>query len=92
MAENQQQLQATLQELRATLIDMDQLDDQTRQMLHTVVGDLQRLLQRDEGWTQEDVQPVNRDLRELLLRFETDHPQLTNVLGRIADGLANLGI
>ena len=31
-------------------------------------------------------------LRELLLKFEAEHPQFSELLGRIADGLSRMGI
>ena len=68
------------------------LDDQTRELLQSLTGQLQRLLQQEAGLSPEDVRPVHHDLKQLLLRFETEHPQLTAILGRIADGLANVGI
>ena len=86
------QLQATLQELRDALTGAEPIDDPTRELLQSVTEQLQRLLQQEKGLSREDVHPVNRDLKELLLRFETEHPQLTSILGRIADGLANVGI
>ena len=84
------QLQATLQELRDALTGAEPIDDQTRELLQSVTEQLQRLLQQEKGLSQEDVHPVNRDLKELLLRFETEHPQLTSILGRIADGLEHV--
>ncbi len=86
------QLQDTLVELRETLGGMDRIDESTRQSLHVLVDDLQGLLQQEDGPSRDDIHPVKRDLKDLLLRFETEHPQLTSILGRIADGLANLGI
>jgi len=85
-------LQQTLQELRDLLSEEGDVDAQTRSELQQVLEPLQKLLQRDEALSQEDVRPVDRGLKELLLRFESEHPQLASILGRIADGLANLGI
>jgi uncharacterized coiled-coil protein SlyX len=86
------QLQATLQELSDALTQAEPIDDQTRELLQSVTGKLQQLLQQEKGLSREDVGPVDRDLKALLLRFETEHPRLTSILGRIADGLANVGI
>jgi ABC-type transporter Mla subunit MlaD len=86
------QLRATLQELSDALTQAGSIDDQTRELLQSVTGQLQQLLQQEKKLSPEDVRPVDRDLKELLLRFETEHPQLTSILGRIADGLANVGI
>lgn len=86
------QLQVTLEELHDALGDAEQIDDDTREMLQTVTVEIQRLLDEEASPTQQDVHTVSSELKELLLRFESEHPQLTGILGRIADGLANLGI
>lgn len=89
---DKERLEATLQELYETLATAGPIDDRTRQLLQSVTAELQRLLQQETDLSAADVSPVHRDLKELLLRFETEHPQFTSILGRIADGLANLGI
>ncbi len=86
------QLQVTLEELHEALGDAEQIDDDTRAMLKTVTAEIQRLLDEEQSPTEQDVHSVSSELKELLLRFESEHPQLTGILGRIADGLANLGI
>ncbi len=85
-------LQATLQELQDALPGTGPIDDSTRALLQSVTEELNRLLHQEEQLSAEDLGPVDRDLKALLLRFETQHPQLTSILGRIADGLANVGI
>ena len=87
-----QQLQTNLRELGDTLAKAGPIDDQTKQLLQSVTNELQRLLQQDEQLSPESVGRVHRDLKDLLLQFETQHPQLTAILGRIADGLSNVGI
>jgi hypothetical protein len=86
------QLQQTLAELRASLGHVDHLDDETRQLMRTLTDDLQRLLEHEGEWEAEDVEPVSHTLQDLLLRFETEHPQISGILGRMASSLANLGI
>ena len=87
-----QHLQNNLRELGDALAKAGPIDDQTKRLLQAVTDELQRLLQQDEQLSPESVEPVHRDLKELLLQFETQHPQLTAILGRIADGLSNVGI
>lgn len=85
-------LQGTLQELHESLQGTPEIDEKTRSLLQDLTDDIQRLLKHEDDPNPDDVNSVSNDLKELLLRFETEHPQLTGVLGRIADGLANLGI
>lgn len=86
------QLQSSLSELHESLTNVEQLDDETRQMMETLAADLQRLLRKEGELSADDVAPVSNRLQELLLRFETEHPQITGILGRLASSLANLGI
>jgi len=86
------QLQSSLAELHESLSKVDELDDETRQLMLSLANDLQRLLGREGDLSPADVAPVSNDLQELLLRFETEHPQISGILGRMASSLANLGI
>jgi hypothetical protein len=86
------ELRQTLQELHETLAGAGPLDDETRRLMQTVVADLQRLAGQPGELSAADVEPVSGDLQELLLKFETEHPQISGILGRLASSLANLGI
>lgn len=86
------QLQSSLADLHESLSKVDELDDETRQLMLSLANDLQRLLGREGDLSAADVAPVSNDLQELLLRFETEHPQISGILGRMASSLANLGI
>jgi hypothetical protein len=86
------QLQQSLSELHESLAHVEHLDADTRQMMRMLTDDLQRLLEHEGEWEAEDVEPVSHKLQDLLLRFETEHPQISGILGRLASSLANLGI
>jgi hypothetical protein len=86
------QLRESLAELHESLADVDELDEETRQLMRTLTEDLQRLLGQRGELSASDVEPVSHRLHELLLRFETEHPQISGILGRLASSLANLGI
>ena len=86
------QLQGSLQELHTTLQQTQQVDGETRDLLQNLATDIQRMLDQDEAPKQDEVHSLSSDLKDLLLKFESEHPQLTGVLGKIADSLANLGI
>lgn len=86
------ELQSKLQELHESLQSMDHVDEETRELIAAVSSDLKRVLEPSPEWTAEEMGPVSQRMRELLLRFETDHPHITGLMGRVADSLANLGI
>ncbi|MDG2385760.1 MAG: DUF4404 family protein [Pirellulaceae bacterium] len=85
-------LQGTLEELHESLQETHEIDEQTRRLLKDLTNDIQRLLEQEDQPSSDDLNSVSDDLKELLLKFQTEHPQLNGVLRRIADGLANLGI
>ncbi len=94
-----EELRNRLQELHQTLADADQLDPETLASLKQVAGDIERLLEDSANASDEapagPVAPdldLRRDVQSLMLQFETQHPRLTEMLSRIANALANLGI
>ena len=89
---DKKQLIETLDQLHEELTDQPQVDPETMAHLRTVMSDIDRMLQSQEKVAEEEAQSVTDRLQELLNRFEAEHPKLTGVIGRITDGLANLGI
>ena len=85
------ELIATLQKLHTELSQTDQADPETVNRLHVLTGEIQQLLERSET-PPEDAGTTTHGLRELLLKFEAEHPQFSELLGRIADGLSRMGI
>jgi hypothetical protein len=85
------ELLETLAQLRAELVSAPQIDAQTADALRTLMADIHRLVDGDAG-QDEDTPSLRERLKEVMLRFETEHPSITAVLGRVADGLANMGV
>jgi hypothetical protein len=74
------------------LAKSDSVDPDTLARLEAITAEITTL---DEAHTppaesSDDEEP--HPLRDMLQKFESEHPQLTETLGRIADGLAQLGI
>ena len=82
----------TLQELHAALSGAKQVDPDTRALMRTLTDDIARLLEKEGGASHEEVEPVSSGLRDLVLRFEGDHPQLSLAVGKVADALSAMGI
>jgi hypothetical protein len=73
------------QELRST----DSLDPQSRELVEQLLKDIDRI-----GGPRE---PDRREaaaagLRDVVLRFESEHPRLSQLAGQVADALGKLGI
>ncbi len=86
------ELQETLAKLHGELSDQEKIDDATRQLLKKFADDINRLLDDDATTSADDVEPLSEQVQDLVLKFETDHPQLTAALNQVASALANMGI
>ena len=90
MPDRLEKLRATLHELENELREIDSLDDATRKQLADAALEITRALARAEPSEQTD--EVAGSLRERLEEFEASHPQLALIVGRLIDGLGQLGI
>jgi hypothetical protein len=84
-----QQVREKLEELHAALREAGAVDPESRELLRTVLADIQRLLDQESGHEPESL--VDR-LREAMEEFEESHPTLTEAAGRVIDALAKMGI
>ena len=89
---NPTELQKTLESLRSELNKAASVDDETRTMLTSLAKDIQRLSDQNAAETSSEVEPLTERVQDMVLKFETDHPQLTTVLNQVSAALANLGI
>jgi ElaB/YqjD/DUF883 family membrane-anchored ribosome-binding protein len=87
-----QQLQNTLAALHGELSDREQIDDDTRALLKAFADDINRLLDDETETSADEVEPLSEQVQDLVLKFESDHPQLTAALNQVASALANMGI
>ena len=60
--------------------------------LRKLTDDIDRLLEQQDAADSEDAESVTGGLKDLLLKFEADHPELSISLGKVADALAAIGI
>jgi len=82
---DQDRLHALLAELDRELKSTRALDGQSRQLLQQVLADIPTEGSGGDG-------SLEARLRELVLRFEADHPRLSGAVGQVADALGKLGI
>jgi hypothetical protein len=87
-----QRLIETLQQLHDELSGEKNVDPETLALMRTVTDDLDRLLDQRAREAEVDAAPVTSGLRNLVLKFEADHPELSISIGKVADALAAMGI
>ena len=89
------ELNETLAKLHDELTHGQQLDEEARERLQTLLGDIQAVLNRDPEASpseSEEDESLGERLQDAVTDFEAAHPQFSQLIGRIADGLSNLGI
>jgi hypothetical protein len=84
-------LRQMLEQLHTELQHADTIDDRSRELLRSVLGDIEDLLERNQKRGTEP-ESIIEQLREAVRAFETTHPTLTSAIGRVADALAAIGI
>jgi len=90
MADRLEKLRATLNDLESELQGLDSLDDATREELADAAAEIAASLRR--GRRSEAARRAEHTLQGRLTDFEANHPQLAIIVGRLLDGLAQLGI
>jgi len=86
-----ERLQATLQQLHDELARAKGVDPATLALLRSLTDDVQRALDKREEDESADVEREASGLRDMLLKFEADHPDLSAAVGKVADALAAMG-
>jgi ABC-type transporter Mla MlaB component len=87
-----EQLLKTLEDLRADLSQTKRVDPETVALLEDLTQEIRRAVDQCEQDAAPDVEPASSGLKDLLLKFEAEHPQLSVSIGRVADALAAMGI
>jgi hypothetical protein len=88
-----QELTEKLSQLHAELSQADRVDPEALELLGKLTEDIRRIEQGQEPAAAVDEEmDVAGGLKELLMKFEAEHPQLSITVGKVADALATLGI
>lgn len=89
---DKQRLLQTLEELRAEVAQSESVEPETLELLEKAMQDLQHELEKRGAKRPQDVAPASSGLKDALLKFEAEHPQLSVAVGKVADALAAMGI
>lgn len=89
MSEAKRSLRRILTELHELLDASPEISQESRAALLKAASDIQLALDEDRGV---QTPSLGEQLSEAFGRFEEEHPKLTQIVGRIADALSDLGI
>lgn len=90
MKESNQSLQDALRDLHAALEKTEDLDAGDRDELMSAIEEIRDALGDPAAGSGSDT--LRGRLRAAVERFEDRHPELTKVIGRVADSLSEMGI
>lgn len=76
--------------IRRALIELNALDDETREALDSIESALERIDKKEDA--DEGISGRWSSLREQLLQWEEEHPTLALAVGRISNSLAAIGL
>jgi predicted component of type VI protein secretion system len=84
------QFDQLLEKVHAAIRDVDNVDEQGRELLKDLSEDIQGLLNRTENRV--SLPSVDQQLRDSIRHFEVTHPTLTALLSELSAILSNAGI
>lgn len=88
---NKEQMAEILFELRTELAENTELETHRKQVMEALADEIERKINAPEAdMTGEDY--LLTKLKEAAEEFETEHPKLTNIVGKLSDLLARMGI
>jgi hypothetical protein len=87
---DKKQLLETLDALRAEVAQASEVDPQMLDELRQLTDEIQQSIDDAESPAAGD-ENAPHGLKDLLLKFEAEHPQLSGAVGRVADALAAMG-
>ncbi|MBW2387313.1 MAG: DUF4404 family protein [Deltaproteobacteria bacterium] len=90
MEESKQKLQDALRDLHGALETADDLDESDRGELTSAIEEIRAVLGDPDAGSESD--SLRGRLRAAVERFEDRHPELTKMIGRVADSLSDMGI
>lgn len=86
------QLDSRLKELHRELQQIKSVDEDERQLLKNLLGDIEKLTQSGESDQHHNYERLGEGLRQGMELFEASHPRATMLMGQVADALAKIGI
>jgi hypothetical protein len=82
----------TLEKLHQELEQTEDLDDESRQQLQHLMGDMRTVLEREEPASTEEDDSFIEQLGDVIQEYEVSHPSLTAALQHALDILSGAGI
>ncbi len=85
---SEESLRALVASLRSELARAHDLDADARQTLHTLIQEVEGVLQSAPAGSQAEEPPLRDRLADWVRELEVSHPRLSSIVGSIVDTLA----
>ena len=89
---NKKQLDERLKELHNELKRIKSIDEKELQILEQLNTDIQGILAQHETDQSHSYEQLDERLKSAMEQLAASHPQITSLMGQIADMLARIGI
>ena len=89
---DEQEFREQLQRLHEQLHRLESADESQQKLLQQLKGDIQDLLDHKEEYERHHYDSLGKRLKETIEKIEASHPNVTLLMGQIADALAKIGI
>jgi len=86
------ELHHQLERLHEELQQIDSVDARGRQLLQTLMSDIQKLIDSGERSQKEVSDRLGEGLKDGIELFEASHPQATMLMAQVVDALQKMGI
>ena len=90
MGESKQNIHDALRDLHGALETAENLDESDRGEIASAIEEIREVLGDPDAGSRSD--SLRGRLRAAVERFEDRHPELTAIIGRVADSLSEMGI
>ena len=92
MPDRTEKLKAMIRELETELASLDSIDPETRDVLANAIAEISDTLRKKEPGSLEGQQSLVERLEEAAEGFESSHPTLSGIVGRMVNALGQMGI
>lgn len=82
----------TLKNLHTELERAESVDEESNQLLHTVMNDIRRLVDEGDVSASDAGKSINERLKKVAVKFEADHPRVAMTMNEVLDALNKMGI
>ena len=87
-----EQLRDSLQRIHEELAQGPSVNPEVRELLVRIMADIDLLLAEGQSEPPQTKDSLIHRLRESIQHFEDSHPALVSLVGKVADGLSNIGV